>query len=174
MKYKGDVYQCPICGKVYLNEESADRCCEPKKCACGEIVSIYRTQCDSCNKLELKRWANEKYEKAPKMTVAEYIEKFPNNGVFVGENYYDDIDYAIESNEGEDFVMYGSEETYCILDTENMIESALEDAHEDAEFDADALAELEEFITQWNEKHRLLCYSETNLVILPDKEVKDD
>jgi hypothetical protein len=171
MKYKGDAYQCPVCGKVYLNEESADRCCEPKRCACGEIVSIYRTQCDTCSKLESKRWANEKYEKAPKITVAEYIEKFPNNGVFVGVNYYDDIDYAIESNEGEDFVMYGSEEMYITLSTENMLEQALEDAYEDAEFDADAIDELNDFIEKWNEKHRLLCYQESNLIILTEEKL---
>lgn len=174
VRYEGVIYQCEKCKNIYSRWDDAKKCCEPKKCECGEIIKMHQTQCDNCWSIERQKIAKEAYEKAPKMTAKEYAEKFPNLGVFVDENYYCTVEDAIDANEGEDYVIKGSEETYCILSTENMIESALEDAYEDAEFAAEALAELEEFIAKWNENHRLLCYSETNLVILPDEEVNDE
>lgn len=46
--------------------------------------------CDSCAE-------HERFEKARKMTLAEYYEEFPDNMLYYGEEFYDDIESLLDS-----------------------------------------------------------------------------
>ena len=53
-------YRCGKCGRVFVNKETAEKCCAPGKCdICGCELPPYHTRCDSCS--EIYKWNHAKY-----------------------------------------------------------------------------------------------------------------
>ena len=86
IKENMDLYRCEKCKKLYTSEYAANICCKQYHCrVCGKETPQYMLICDSCAE-------HERFEKARKMTLAEYYEEFPGNMLYYGEEFYDDIE----------------------------------------------------------------------------------
>lgn len=73
IKENMDLYRCEKCKKLYTSEYAANICCKQYHCrVCGKEIPQYMLICDSCAE-------RERFEKARKMTLAEYYEEFPGN-----------------------------------------------------------------------------------------------
>lgn len=81
-------FSCDKCGATYLNQNIAEKCCAIKHCKdCGKELprKSYRSLCNSCQ-------VKKEYNDAIKLTTKEYLEQYPNEGVFYNDRFYLDID----------------------------------------------------------------------------------
>lgn len=120
--------------------------------------------CDSCAE-------HERFEKARKMTLAEYYEEFPGNMLYYGEEFYDDIESLLDSIDCdyEDIpkYVYGTTMESMEIDANQMLQQAEEDSDvEDFYFDDVAAKELREFVKQWNAKYAKSYYSWNDKVVV--------
>lgn len=142
IKENMDLYRCEKCKKLYTSEYAANICCKQYHCrVCGKETPQYMLICDSCAE-------HERFEKARKMTLAEYYEEFPDNMLYYGEEFYDDIESLLDS-------------------IDQMLQQAEEDSDvEDFYFDDVAAKELREFVKQWNAKYAKSYYSWNDKVVV--------
>ena len=132
IKENMDLYRCEKCKKLYTSEYAANICCKQYHCrVCGKETPQYMLICDSCAE-------HERFEKARKMTLAEYYEEFPGT--------------TMESME---------------IDANQMLQQAEEDSDvEDFYFDDAGAKELREFVKQWNAKYAKSYYSWNDKVVV--------
>lgn len=173
-------WKCPKCGKLYMREEWANKCCQEYFCeVCGKSVPKYRLKCAACSE-------KAKFEKAEKITEQQWRDKYSNKFHMVsfdGEHYFDSIesfkeDWAEEQylDEGEDVTypehIWDTEEIPIIIDTGWIIEHTIENSeYEDFEFDDVGVKELTDYINNWNKKYGKEGYSISyKTAILLDKE----
>ncbi len=155
---------------------------------CGQPIGGRKYQCE-CEGAKAERESQrlqkeqEYFEKATKMTLKEYQEKYPNNMMVYGDEFYSDIDDFLETlydrySNDEDFefpeFVWGTKKLRAEIDADYVIERALEDTYEDAEFGQNAEGELFDFINQWNDKHGIDYYTESNIVIMLPEELKQE
>ena len=166
-------YACEKCGKAYDNEYSADVCCKEYSCrVCGVKLDGYRTICNKCREKEL-------YDKAKKMTYAEYIEKFPDNMVVFEGEFFSEIEDVLDHCDCGDKpypkYVWGTEKCRAEIDIDNIEEWVLSDTFEDAAFDEDGMAELQIFLNEWNKKYGLDYFYEDNIVVfVPEDMLKEE
>ena len=144
----------------------------------------YRCECDGAKaerQVEQNKKEQERFDKAIKMTLEEYQEKYPNNMIVYGDKFYSDIDDLLEDLYDNydglfEFPKYvwGTKKSRTEIDAESAIERALEDSYEDASFWDKAEEELFDFINQWNGKHGLDYYTESNIVVFLPEELKEE
>lgn len=163
MSIEVKAWKCETCGNGYFDKKFADNCCVPKKCeVCGRELPLkwYRTLCEPCCK-------QQRYDNAVKMTYAEYIEKYPGNGITLNEDFYSDMESLLEvySDETEEIPLYawGTDKCEATIDIEAVIEEAEEETYEDAEFDHKD--ELIEFVKEWNDQNAINYYRENDIVV---------
>lgn len=150
IKENMDLYRCEKCKKLYTSEYAANICCKQYHCRVCE---------------------NERFEKARKMTLAEYYEEFPGNMLYYGEEFYDDIESLLDSIDCdyEDIpkYVYGTTMESMEIDANQMLQQAEEDSDvEDFYFDDVAAKELREFVKQWNAKYAKSYYSWNDKVVV--------
>lgn len=173
IKERVDIFTCEKCGKKYLNEKAADKCCAPYHCSvCGCETPKYILKCDSCRD-------KEQYEKAQKLTLKEYEEKFPDHMLYDGDRFFYGIDDLVEHYEYNDFpipeYVYGTQIEYGELDPSEILAHIEEELDcEDVSFDKEAYTEFENFAKQWNPKHRISCFHADygTVVLIPPEERK--
>ena len=163
--YNGILKVCKHCGKPLNRNE-------------------YRCECDGAKaerQVEQDRKEQEYFEKATKMTLKEYQEKYPNNMIAYGDEFYKDIDDLLEDlydNYDELFefpeYVWGTKRLRTEIDPESAMERALEDSYEDAEFGVKAEGELCEFINNWNDKYGIDYYVESNVVVMLPEELRQE
>lgn len=171
IKERVDIFTCEKCGKKYLNEKVADKCCAPYHCSvCGCETPKYILKCDSCRD-------KEQYEKAHKLTLKEYEEKFPDHMLYDGDRFFYDIDELIDHYTDNDApipdYVYGTQIEYGTLDTSEILAHIEEELDcEDISFDKDAYIEFENFAKQWNAKHRISCFHVDygTVILIPSEE----
>ena len=150
-------YKCGNCGQPYMDDKYAIKCCQTKACeGCGIELphKYYYTVCDLCRESAKRLRATEK------LTLDEYIEKYPGNGVFTSDYKYYDIDDFCEeiedwlsyNDEGEppEYV-YGADRCFVRLNAENIMENLEEQVsfEDDVQmFYQDAHDEMESFCTE--------------------------
>lgn len=161
-------WKCPTCGKIYTDEYVADVCCKQYHCeVCGCKTPKYWLICNACrNKRD--------FDKAIKISIDEYEEKFKGNMVYYGGEFYFDVDDMLETlwDREVDLPSYcwGTDEMRCEL-TDNVLDDLTEDTYEDAEFNKEAYRKFNEFAEIWNEKYGLRYFTPNNYVILIPDEV---
>lgn len=182
-KYKViEAYECLKCGHAYRTPEAAEKCCADKHCErCGAVLpdKYYFTLCQKCREEIEEERKKEAIEKATKMSLSEYLKKYPNL-MFTdnNDNYWTDIDDFMDFCEMNEWIpeyIYGTYETYATIDIEYAMDCALDDSYEDAEFDPQGVKELEDFIKDWNEKYKVVSYlPDTSIVLyLSDNEKEE-
>lgn len=165
------VYTCEKCGKRYLNEYAANKCCAPSHCSvCGCETPKYILKCDLCREKEL-------YAKAKKMTLKEYEDQHPDLMLFYNDEYFDGIDaltdYCLYHEISVPEYVYGTEIVYGEIDVDNVLESIEENLNcEDCSFSNKARSEFEAFAKHWNKIHKLSCFNvdESIVVLIPPEE----
>lgn len=157
-------YQCEKCGKIYTDKYLAEICCKQYHCEdCGKETEKYRILCHEC--AEKRR-----YEKAEKMTYEEYIKKYPDNPLFLDDEYYWELEDLIDNfKEGE-------EPKYCYGTTKERVEVNIDCAIQDAE---EELPEdsyfyntqgLYDFVEKWNKVNgQDVFYENDKLIVLIDE-----
>ena len=165
IKENMDLYRCEKCKKLDTSEYAANICCKQYHCrVCGKETPQYMLICDSCAE-------HERFEKARKMTLAEYYEEFPGNMLYYGEEFYDDIESLLDSidYDYEDIpkYVYGTTMESMEIDANQMLQQAEEDSDvEDFYFDDAGAKELREFVKQWNAKYAKSYYSWNDKVVV--------
>lgn len=160
-------YKCETCGKIYTDEHVADTCCKQYHCeVCGCKTAKYWLICDNCR-------SQREFDKATRISLAEYEEKFDGNMVCYHDEFYSDVYDMLEmlNDSGEELPTYcwGTDRLQCVL-TDNVLSNLTEDTYEDADFDKEAYHEFNEFVEAWNEKYKLIYYTRNNfLVTIPDE-----
>ena len=145
IKENMDLYRCEKCKKLYTSEYAANICCKQYHCrVCGKETPQYMLICDSCAE-------HERFEKARKMTLAEYYEEFPGNMLYYGEEFYDDIESLLDSID---------------CDYEDIPKYEEDSDVEDFYFDDAGAKELREFVKQWNAKYAKSYYSWNDKVVV--------
>lgn len=146
---------------------------KPQARVCGKETPQYMLICDSCAE-------RERFEKARKMTLAEYYEEFPGNMLYYGEEFYDDIESLLDSIDCdyEDIpkYVYGTTMESMEIDANQMLQQAEEDSDvDDFYFDDAGAKELREFVKQWNAKYAKSYYSWNDkvVVMLPPEHQKE-
>jgi len=163
-------WKCDTCGKIYTDERVAGGCCKQYHCeTCGCETPKYRLMCDSCRD---KR----DYDKATKMSYAEYCEKFPNNMICIGDDFYSELEEIVDEfyDKGDaPEYCWGTEKIDVEIDPDSVLQDLLENSNcEDLEFDNEAYKEFKEFAKNWNEKYGVSYFVQTNIVIPITEELK--
>lgn len=150
-------YQCHECQRIYTDQKVAEKCCAPRYCEdCKTELppKWYRTVCEPCH-------LNRLYEKAEKLETwdgwicSEHVTGYK-------DGYFESIQELIEYCQDTDTEIppwaFVCKEQHHELDIDGAIERMTEDAYEDAVDDLVDVAELEEFIREWNAKQNLITY----------------
>ena len=161
-------YKCENCGQIYRDKYIANVCCKQYHCeVCGCETPQYWLICNTCRD---KR----DFDKAIKISIGEYEEKFKGNMVCYNDNFYSDVEDMLVTFYDNEFDLpsycWGTDEMRCEL-TDNILDNLTEDTYEDAEFDKEAYKEFNEFVTTWNEKYGLRYFTQNNYVVLIPDEV---
>lgn len=106
-------FQCSCCGRLFLNQREADRCCSDGKCeTCGAVIphKWFRKECNKCmNKRVLAEYEASKVHLADyhgslwyqgqvfdswRMLVCECdLDAFPEKGVYAVRDDTEDVDF---------------------------------------------------------------------------------
>jgi len=166
-------YQCGKCHKVYVDENMANNCCEPYHCnVCGKETPRYVLVCEQCRE---KR----EYNKAQKMTLQEWEEKFPNHMIYYNDKFYGDIyemldDIDFDYNEFPAYC-WGTDEVAMEVDPDNVLEGIVENTScEDLDFSDEAYKEFKNIISYWNDKYRQHYYMQSDIIVLIPEELKKE
>lgn len=166
------VYSCGYCAKMYRNKEDADLCHMDRTCkTCGKVIEkkSYHLNCDECRiKLE-KEEELRLYEKATKMTYEEYETKYPGHMVVVDDEYYLDVDYALDGYKtGDNPIVWGTSKHFTTIDADSLVETFEEETGlEDFYLDSEAVKKLVEILKLWNDKYsQVTYYKDTDIVIV--------
>lgn len=140
------IYQCEKCHRYYWNRESADKCCQTRRCEkCNKELHNYSGLCESCRDKQV-------YDKAKKMTYEDYIKTNPSHMLYYNEKYYEDLESLLDDYCDEPAFCYGTIKDKITIDIDWAIESAEEDM-DDSYFDENGLKELRSYMKNWNEKY---------------------
>lgn len=169
-------YSCGYCGKLYRNKQQADECHGDRVCCdCGKVIGkqSYNLRCKSCDaKFDFNKVRN-LYNKAEKLTYEEYVEKYKNNPIVIGDEYYfgiDDYLYDIESYDGNDDVAkwaWGTKSSVATINCGDILDRFIEEVNlEDYDVVQEGVVEIENFCKDWNEKYAETVYYEDNSVVV--------
>jgi hypothetical protein len=166
MNYKevqGTAYQCLGCKQTYFNTTLAENCCKQYHCKhCGKNTPKYILACDACSE-------KSRFEKAEKMTEAEYFQKYPNNMIYCEDRFYSDSDDLRDCLDDEvipDYV-WGTDEFRIELNAGEIATSLEENSDlEDWTIEDQGVKELAEFLEKWNKDYGTTAYFRNNVAIL--------
>lgn len=153
-------YVCSVCGSWYSEELVAERCCQPKHCEdceCELPANHQFTVCDHCRE-------QRKLSKAEKISLKDYVARYPNAPLFTQEGEAIDIDQLDECGTQMPEYFYGAKNTYIALDAEYII-NQLEEVVFDSDyqpFDDAAYKEIKDFCSKWNEEHKVGYFVENS------------
>ena len=166
------IYVCDKCGKMYFDKYVAEICCKDYFCEdCGAPTPKYHLVCEKCSK---KR----RYEKATKMTYDEYIEKYPDNMIVYGDEYYTELEDLLDDLKGQkpDDYIYGTDKERIEINADCVLSDLEDNADiEDFYIDDAGREELYNFIDQWNAKYGqdIYCLNEKVIILLSEEDKKD-
>ena len=171
-------WHCGYCGRACETKEDADKCCADRVCkTCGVSIGKrdYYLMCDSCREIAAGEKEVNSFNKAEKLTIKEYSEKYPNYMVSIGDDCcdVDDIDSELEYyglDRKQIHYMWGTYKFINTLDPEYIENNFVENVEvEDFYLDKQARLEINEFCEKWNEKHaETVFYKSNNVVVLLD------
>lgn len=160
-------WKCGICGKIYLNRDSADYCCKPGKCrVCGVELKHTFCLCSGCKKKE----------HFDKLKLIEYTGQVccdDNEHYMLDEEdfgyYYLDLTIS-EILQGiffPEFTEVCEEEKWDGIDIDRVLEWATDDlsVNDDPDYITDHIEdflELKEYVKQWNAKQNIKWYESNN------------
>lgn len=170
-----EVWMCSKCRSLHgpaMDRDpkaSANRCCTPYICTGGCGMTLprekHRTRCDSCCQKDSKTKELRAFEKAKKLTPAEWDgpifdrhDRFFMSLDDYFDHYYDDEDFKEECRNGT-WVWCASEIKFS-PSTDLMVENALEEHHEDAgdRISTEHMKSLEDFVEKWAEEAGIISY----------------
>ena len=169
------VYECEKCGHEYSFEHVAETCCKQYYCdTCGAETAKYMHRCENCREREI-------FEKAEKISVEEYEQRYPSHMIFCEERYFEDINELIEYYSDSDETIpeycYGTTCHYMKLDVDEIISSMIQEADckDINNIDDRGYMELNEFANVWNNKYQEDYYyiDETIAIIIPNELCKN-
>lgn len=174
-KVNKTVYQCSVCKNIYLDEYVANICCKQYRCEVCGVKTNRALICDSCHEKRA-------FVKAVKMTVKEWEEKYPDNMVYYGDEYFYSVEDCMETLRDRHLYeildlpnyIWGTEEFTVDMDAESILDDMEENSNiEDFEIDKEGREILEWFLKGWNKKYGGKGYMATNIAILIPKESKE-
>jgi hypothetical protein len=151
------IFYCSYCRIVHRTKEEAEFCHGERLCPCGkklERTGIYQRKCDECDRAERNERERQKeadrFEKAKKITEAEYT----GDHVYCGDQYYesvaDAIDQYLEGQEPE-YVWACSTHGIPAIDLEDCTTNIIDNMWEDADYsDLNGVEELEAALAAFN------------------------
>jgi hypothetical protein len=149
------IFYCSECRRVYTNKTDADWCHGERICACGKkIETNYRHKCEACDISESRARAEkqeaERFEKAKKITEAEYT----GDHVYCGDQYYESVEDAIDQyDKGQEPEYVWACTTHGIptIDLEDCTTNIIDNMWEDADCnDLNGIDELEAALAAFN------------------------
>ncbi len=157
------VYACGYCAKLYRDKSQADLCHMDRTCGeCGKVIEKkdYYVDCEECRLKKEKEKKEEMFKKAKKMTYEEYASKYPNHPVCDYDNYFFDVDSALDYiDEHGDCILWGTTAHEIQIDADNIIQQFEEAAScEEEEFDNGAVKDLRVLCNLWNKSHSETVY----------------
>lgn len=155
------IFFCGACKIVARTQAEAEKCCVPRKCACGAECEPHWTACKTCrDAADVKREAD-RFAKAEK--VASFDGPVYSEGHGYQDGYFDSMAdfldwWESDTDEGAvrpAYVWACDRSPCCRLDYDRIIEDATNDAHEN--FDAGSLTgdeALKAALDKFNELNR--------------------
>lgn len=166
-------YACGECRVIYGYEEMARKCCSPRVCGCGAAIAYrYYTACDDCRRKADEKRADERFEKAPRVSrrdhngpvcESEYGDKYhPDTESFVDEwmSYHDALPAYV----------WACETRRLELDAEEIVRQELErsESDEDANDRVEGIDELQKAMNEWVERHPVEWWVPNGMVVMLD------
>ena len=182
------VYQCDLCKNNFMTQRMAEthHCSHNRHCEdCGELLTPtwHYTVCNNCyQQREVMREAK-RFEKARKLTVAEYEREFPGYMYCDGDDQYDSeadslADYIMDTTGEYPKYVWGTEAHAVELDAGQIVDMLNDHANapEDYRADDEACAEIEKFVERFNERHGTYSFYVNYgvAVLLPERESKGE
>ena len=149
------IFYCSVCRIVHRTKEEAEFCHGERICACDKkIETNYRHKCNACDIAESRSRAEkqeaERFEKAKKITEAEYT----GDHVYCGDQYYESVDDAIDQYlEGQEPEYVWACHTHGIptIDLEDCTTNIIDNMWDDANYDdLNGVEELEAALAAFN------------------------
>lgn len=147
---------------------AATKCCVTPRCACGAEVKRYSSQCDTCWKAERLAKDEERWQAAPKQTIAEYLAEEPDGFVTDGDDGFWDVGSYItdEVYLRHPRVWFCEPRRGIKLDAADLLENWADDRHEDAVDDLDTAA-LQKLLDDWCSKQTTVSWFGTGTGLDP-------
>ncbi len=149
------VFYCSECRRVYSTEKDAKWCHGDRICSCGKkINNNYRHECDECDIVEAqersRKQESDRFEKAKKITEAEYT----GDHVYCGYQYYESVEDAMDQFlEGQEPEYVWACRTHGIpkIDLEDCTTNIMDNMWDDADYDdLNGVEELEAALAAFN------------------------
>lgn len=180
-------YQCEKCKQAYLRKEQADNhhCTHERKCEdCGKALEPqwYYTICEGCRINREFQKEKDRFEKATKITLAEYESAYPGLIFTDGEDGFgSDADSLADvmADESGHYPTYlwGTTRQEINLDADSIVSMLEEDsnAYEDYEVSESAAEDIRRFVDEFNEKHQDHSFAVNYgvAVLLPEEWIKE-
>ena len=161
------VFYCSECRIVHPTQDRAAWCHGERLCACGAKVTqgYFQGECNECRwkkeKAEESAKEAERFEKATKVTVADYEGEesdYEGEMVYCGDSYYESVEEAIDQFiEGQEpeYVWACKNQGIPRIDLEDVTCNLLENMWEDAELsDLHGVEELSAALDAFNEANK--------------------
>lgn len=149
------VFFCSACKRTAPDRSTAESCCTPSTCACGETCERYWTVCASCRAQATQDQSDKQWAKATKIEAKDYDGWiYDDEGDLFHRTLDDFIDYwecDHEEDEEPRGRLYACSPMGFLLDAGSLLENATQDHQEDAydNFDDAAVKELQAFLDDW-------------------------
>jgi len=166
------IYKCGYCGDAYYDKNKAIACHSDRLCSvCGEPIGKrdYYLSCEKCRETKAKELEEKVFEKAEKLTLEEYCDRFPDNFCWYDEDYFtvDDIEIKFEDYDEIPKYIWGTEKLEIALDPYSIIEDFEESTELDYfDLDKEAVEDIVDFCKTWNAKHYQIVYTQSNKVVI--------
>lgn len=154
-------YYCEKCDGYYLKEEHY--CRGDRKCNdCGVPLKLewYYTVCPSCKDRREENKLKERFNKAEKLSLAEYEEKYPNYPLYTDDensDFYADslFDIVCENNDIKPTFFWGATKNTIGLDFDDIHTRLVEHdfAYDDYDIDKEAAEFIQNFVDEYNLKY---------------------
>ncbi len=175
---RNDRWRCAKCGGLFLDKDTAVKCCQPAVCACGQLKRPFYSSCDACSSKQraVEDTLREKarFDKAQKTTP----ENYNGDMIFMEDDrYFSSYGGMLDHCEGHDvpppdFTWSCEEMRLGRIDAkDDILENVLDEHHEDAFDQLIDVEGLQKFLDEWVNKQTMRSFSPCyNLAIVTNPE----
>jgi len=143
---KWQVHACPTCRRTCIDEQHAEECCVPRKCACGALVEGSWISCEACRRKQDTAKEEQEFAKAAKVQAHAYT-----GPVYCNDEYYADWETLFDSVDDPPEYAWACKVYGLELDANDIIDAALEAGeHHESAWDAiDNVPALQQALDAW-------------------------